>query len=168
MEHRCFRCKVLFPDTAFSPSRLRDKSYQCQPCVTKNAREHRRAHPENHRERHRRYYAAHREEINEKRKVYQAANRHKFRAHSTLRYAVRGGRIQRLPCEVCGKVKTDAHHADYSKPLDVHWLCKPHHQEAHGTTVESFCQAGIDSLPSPGTGPPDSSGHYGLGKADGV
>lgn len=33
-------------------------------------------------------------------------------------------------CEKCG-VKAEAHHEDYSKPLEVRWLCKKHHAEAH-------------------------------------
>jgi len=28
-------------------------------------------------------------------------------------------------------MKAEAHHDDYSRPLDVRWLCKRHHEEAH-------------------------------------
>jgi hypothetical protein len=45
--------------------------------------------------------------------------------------AVRAGRMVRQPCEVCGEPKTHAHHDDYSKPLDVRWLCPKHHREHH-------------------------------------
>ena len=45
--------------------------------------------------------------------------------------AVRSGRLVRLPCEVCGDPKTDAHHDDYDKPIDVRWLCRPHHKWQH-------------------------------------
>lgn len=41
------------------------------------------------------------------------------------------GVITRQPCEVCGDPKVQAHHTDYSKPLEVRWLCKVHHQ-SHG------------------------------------
>lgn len=37
------------------------------------------------------------------------------------------GRMTRGLCEVCGAIKTEAHHEDYAKPLDVRWLCRSHH-----------------------------------------
>ena len=44
--------------------------------------------------------------------------------------ALRCGRIVRQPCWVCGD-KAQAHHPDYGRPLDVVWLCPPHHAEVH-------------------------------------
>ena len=44
--------------------------------------------------------------------------------------AIRDGLIHRSPCWVCGG-KAQAHHPDYSRPLDVVWLCPPHHKAAH-------------------------------------
>jgi len=46
--------------------------------------------------------------------------------------AIRDGRLIKQPCEVCGETLVEAHHDDYSKPLDVRWLCRPHHLEHHG------------------------------------
>ncbi|WP_218650451.1 hypothetical protein [Brevundimonas sp. P7753] len=34
-------------------------------------------------------------------------------------------------CEVCSATRVDAHHDDYSRPLDVRWLCRAHHMEVH-------------------------------------
>lgn len=45
--------------------------------------------------------------------------------------AVKAGKIIKTPCEVCGQEKVLAHHCDYSKPLDVMWLCHRHHSEWH-------------------------------------
>lgn len=47
--------------------------------------------------------------------------------------AINQGILIKQPCEKCGKVKVDAHHDDYSKPLDVRWLCRKHHLEHHRT-----------------------------------
>lgn len=35
------------------------------------------------------------------------------------------------PCEVCGDPNVHAHHEDYTKPLEVNWLCPLHHVERH-------------------------------------
>ncbi len=45
--------------------------------------------------------------------------------------AIATGKLVRESCEVCGAVKTDAHHDDYSKPYEVRWLCQKHHAEHH-------------------------------------
>jgi hypothetical protein len=39
--------------------------------------------------------------------------------------------LTKLPCEVCKSPDTHAHHDDYSKPLDVRWLCSQHHGQEH-------------------------------------
>lgn len=47
------------------------------------------------------------------------------------RYAIRSGQLVKQPCQVCGDPKSQAHHDDYSKPLEVQWLCSKHHGERH-------------------------------------
>lgn len=57
-------------------------------------------------------------------------NREKRKAHVAVSNALRSGKLKRGPCEVCGvDAKVEAHHVDYSKPLDVMWLCCEHHGE---------------------------------------
>ncbi len=53
-------------------------------------------------------------------------------ANNKVSNAIRDGKLHRSPsCELCGSCfKVEAHHDDYSKPLEVVWLCKPHHIEA--------------------------------------
>jgi hypothetical protein len=55
----------------------------------------------------------------------------KFRARAALHKALRLGVLKRGRCEVCGAEKTQAHHDDYSKPLEVRFLCPKHHMEIH-------------------------------------
>lgn len=56
----------------------------------------------------------------------------KYRARSAVNNAVRDGRLVRRPCEVCSSPKAQAHHDDYTRPLDVRWLCFVHHRTHHG------------------------------------
>jgi len=53
------------------------------------------------------------------------------RADKKVHYALALGRLVRQACEQCGEPKTDAHHDDYSKPLDVRWLCRSCHRIFH-------------------------------------
>jgi hypothetical protein len=53
------------------------------------------------------------------------------RAHHRVRYAKLIARLTPKPCEVCGSRPTEAHHDDYSKPLEVRWLCVLHHKAEH-------------------------------------
>lgn len=55
----------------------------------------------------------------------------KRKARMIYRNALTRGEIVRKPCEVCGDEKTHGHHTDYSKPLQVNWLCRKHHYEKH-------------------------------------
>jgi hypothetical protein len=41
------------------------------------------------------------------------------------------GKLTKKPCEVCGSELVEMHHEDYSKPLEVRWLCRKHHLELH-------------------------------------
>jgi hypothetical protein len=53
------------------------------------------------------------------------------RARRKLEYAVKAGNIEKHPCAKCGSPASNGHHTDYSKPLDVVWLCRKHHDEEH-------------------------------------
>lgn len=64
-------------------------------------------------------------------KLYRKNNPEKYKAHSKVSNAIRGGKLKRLPCRVCGADRTEAHHFDYSKPLDVYFYCVRHHRRIH-------------------------------------
>ena len=44
---------------------------------------------------------------------------------------VRRGKLLKIPCEICGDPCVEAHHEDYDRPYDIHWLCFKHHRELH-------------------------------------
>jgi hypothetical protein len=60
---------------------------------------------------------------------WRAKNPEKYHAHNILYAAVRDGKlIKPDACEICGsKFHIHAHHTDYSKPLEVVWLCAKCH-----------------------------------------
>ncbi len=59
----------------------------------------------------------------------------KIKVQNELNCAVKNGEIQRpKKCQICGlefDYPLDGHHEDYSKPLDVIWLCKFCHKRIH-------------------------------------
>jgi hypothetical protein len=65
------------------------------------------------------------------RRSYRMNNPFKRAAHILVGNAIRAGKLTRQSCEVCGGQSAQAHHDDYSKPLDVRWLCTTHHAEWH-------------------------------------
>lgn len=64
-------------------------------------------------------------------------NKHPERrkAHIITGNAIKNGKLLKQPCWVCGN-GAEAHHPDYDRPLDVVWLCNPHHKQTHAL-VES-------------------------------
>lgn len=52
-------------------------------------------------------------------------------ASAKLCMAVHDGKITRQNCSICGEPNAEGHHTDYSKPLEVVWLCDKHHKEQH-------------------------------------
>lgn len=51
--------------------------------------------------------------------------------YTVTQQAIRDGKLIPEPCEVCGNTKVEAHHDDYSKPLQIRWLCHKHHRQLH-------------------------------------
>ena len=62
---------------------------------------------------------------------YQSKFPDKKKATMAVNNAVRDSRLIKKPCEECGAKKVEAHHANYSKPLEVLWLCNKHHRQQH-------------------------------------
>jgi hypothetical protein len=71
------------------------------------------------------------ERLNAGAKAWAARNPEKRAAHIIVGNALRYGKLTRLPCAICSTPDTQAHHDDYSRPLNVTWLCVPCHGERH-------------------------------------
>jgi hypothetical protein len=51
---------------------------------------------------------------------------------AATRNYIKAGVLMKDNCEICGTNENiEAHHEDYTKPLDVRWLCRVHHREHH-------------------------------------
>ncbi len=69
--------------------------------------------------------------LGQQKKKWALDNSAKRAAHIILGNAVRDGKVQKMPCVICGAQKSEGHHDDYTKPLDVIWLCRLHHGQLH-------------------------------------
>lgn len=64
-------------------------------------------------------------------KAWRERHPDRYKAQTAVNNAVRDGRLVRLPCEGCGDERSHGHHEDYSRPLDVVWLCARCHARHH-------------------------------------
>lgn len=62
---------------------------------------------------------------------YRARYPEKYKAHTLVNTAKVRGELVPQPCAKCGHEPAQAHHWDYSKPLDVIWLCRVCHIAEH-------------------------------------
>jgi hypothetical protein len=114
----------LFYRSAASPDGLQGWCKACQSARYMN--------DERHRERTKAYV---REYDNNREPLKAAARR-------AIALEILSGRMERGPCEVCGTTagRIDGHHDDYTKPLEVRWLCRMHHRQHHAR-VDALARA---------------------------
>ena len=123
--------------------------YQCKVCVraSQRAYEHSPRGAAKHRARQRRRRRTDPEKYSEQAKQWQRGHPdqvrqsylarcqrwpEKFLARRAVGIAIKSGRLQKQPCEVCGSLRRpEAHHDDYSQPLSIRWFCSLHHKAAH-------------------------------------
>ena len=123
----CKGCSFDLPATHFRASNTRDglrsKCKTCERGYDKARSESRKDYRKEHRN-----WGRHTEVVRD----WRERNREKMRAHGAVRRALASGKLVRQPCERCGSThKVEAHHDDYSKPLDIRWLCEEHHKQRH-------------------------------------
>lgn len=122
MERKCCGCGLLKDISLFEkdPNKKYGRNYRCREC----ARE--RYNPEYHRE----YRKKHQKRINTLIGDWKK-KRSRDSVYAATAHAVKSGKIKKQPCVICGHKISQAHHEDYSKPLNVVWLCRRHHIALH-------------------------------------
>ena len=126
----CFKCKEekgleeFYKHSQMTGSHLN----KCKTCTCADVRKNRRDSPRA------REYDRRRFHENPERRAYtirraterKAEHPEKYRCHYALTNAVRDGRIKKPDrCSRCNEKasRIEGHHDDYSKPLEVVWLC---------------------------------------------
>jgi len=132
----CFKCGEAKPISEFyRHSEMADgRLGKCKECTKRDVHLHRAANIESVRAYDReRGHTQHRIEKNTVNVArYRAENPEKYKAHGAVNNAIRDGKLDRQPCEVCGVDDgVHAHHDDYSRPLEVRFFCPVHHAEHH-------------------------------------
>lgn len=148
MTHTCKVCGVT-SDVAEFYNRVNNR---CKECHKKNVRENRKEKIEYYREydakrfqedprvieRHKRYQKTESGKLSMQtsRRKWIKKSPEKRAAHIILNNAVRNGLIKKPNyCSKCGKKEVSrrihAHHHDYTKPVDVTWLCTQCHKDEH-------------------------------------
>ncbi len=133
---RCFKCGETKPRLEFYRHKDMADGFlgKCKECTKKDSST--------------RYYKNHKQILMYERKRFKHPQRkisiaasqrerrkknpEKYKARTAVSNAIRDGKLIRLPCEKCGNEKSQAHHDDYSKHLNVRWLCRTCHVLEHG------------------------------------
>lgn len=131
----CKKCGELRPldDYYAHPTSSDGHDSKCKPCARRLATERRDANIEAVRAYDReRSKLPHRLALNKRNSArYRSANPLRYKCNTAVGNAIRDGRLVKSPCWICGSIDVEAHHPDYSAPLDVVWLCSAHHHEIH-------------------------------------
>lgn len=130
----CAACKALKEDTCFYSSSSGYLSSKCRPCSIEYSRNRRWLKFEQvyrYQSKIRRT-EKHKARTNEATKKSQRKYSERFAARTSVRLAIEAGKLFREPCIICGEQRSEAHHEDYSRPLQVKWLCHTHHLIAEG------------------------------------
>lgn len=128
----CILCNGLFLLEEMSLNGMQKPSY-CKVCYNQKKQALKSQNPEDYRTQdrsnHKRHRANNPEQYHVKDKIQRLRHIEATKAVNAVNNDLKSpnGVLVRQPCEVCGS-KAQAHHNDYSKPLEVRWLCPLHHK----------------------------------------
>jgi hypothetical protein len=145
---KCFKCKVKKDLSLFYRHKKMADGHlnKCIDCTKKDVRSHRATNLE--------YYIAYdkaranlphrvkartqyqktnrgKESHIKANKKWRELNAEKYAAHIILNNRLRDGHLKKRNCKLCNAENSQAHHHDYSKPLEVEWYCPKCHEFKH-------------------------------------
>jgi len=140
LEKLCTVCKIILPRSEFYERSNGEIFWCCKECSYKITEKWRKANPEKTRIAHRLALIRARENNPE---LYKSINKNweeknkerrkiSSRASSKVQKAIKKGiLIKPKECQICNKTncRIEASHSDYSKPLDVLWVCVSCHRK---------------------------------------
>lgn len=113
---KCIKCKsdseFLYVNCRWTTKKGTNQNYICRKCNTHRIREYRKT-------------PSGKEALMRAFRKYEEKNKARRQAWSACQH------LGMKSCEICGTEKTDKHHPDITKPLEVVWLCRLHHMERH-------------------------------------
>jgi len=136
---KCIRCKKSLPEDCFNKNKRMSDGlyYYCKVCKSAYSKMEYLRHKKDYE---RRCYEWRKTEKGKAsiKKTYQTQREkfpEKYSARNALNVAISYGKIKRPKvCSCCGKeARICAHHYDYSKPLEVIWLCYQCHTKKHSS-----------------------------------
>lgn len=138
----CFKCGKTLPLTEFykHPAMGDGHLGKCKECTKIDVAKHREQNIDKIRE-----YEKNRSKLTHRKKLareicnrWRQEDTRRYKCHNAVIRAIKNGTITRLPCEICGNPKSQAHHEDYDHPLVVMWLCDQHHKDRHKQLRKEF------------------------------
>ena len=111
---RCYSCKTIKPVSDFHRKKSMPSGFTDQCKICKNL-----------------------QNLGRPRKGKSVSPLFRRQKHASKRVAraLKHGRLNKKPCQICGDPLSQAHHQDYSRPLSVVWLCKSHHAQVHSGAI---------------------------------
>lgn len=129
---RCFKCGQEKDITEFyKHPRMTDGHLgKCKDCTRKDVKDNRLKRVDYYREYSKRKFRETTDFSSRRAYDRQWKRKHHY-LHNRVERAIKKGLLVKQPCELCGEPVVHAHHDDYSKPLEVRWLCPVHHSALH-------------------------------------